>query len=296
MANKLHSGVGSITFGLGGVQILDIETQYDPEILSAIAASDSTAGDENLYLKGGDGSIALIDLFGPDYDNDGIEDQLEALRDCNVIINEANLIFYVDQDKVAPGSGEAEPERVFIYDFCPTLPPPPPPPSINLNDCFLPYVPSVQVENRIIATSEYNIRLPNRSIVEILDSRNIPRQQSSFDAYLKDELEKRSTNIRKSQKTNSSYGNILYQNVGYNLVLIDGCIRGFRMQTNVFKGRRVSPRWRYLNKRQNRALRAANFREATVLSRTLPSEQVNFSNRYRSTVKKRAIWAHWWFA
>ena len=147
--------------------------------------------------------------------------------------------------------------RVFIYDFCPTLPPPPPPPSINLNDCFLPYVPSVQVENRIIATSEYNIRLPNRSIVEILDSRNIPRQQSSFDAYLKDELEKRSTNIRKSQKTNSSYGNILYQNVGYNLVLIDGCIRGFRMQTNVFKGRSVSPRWRYLNKRQNRALRAA---------------------------------------
>ncbi len=112
-----NDGVGSISFGLGGVQILDIETQYDPEILAAIAASDSTAGDESLYLKGGDGSIALIDLFGPDYDNDGIEDQLEALRDCNVIINEANLIFYVDQDKVAPGSGEAEPERIFIYDF-----------------------------------------------------------------------------------------------------------------------------------------------------------------------------------
>lgn len=186
--------------------------------------------------------------------------------------------------------------RAFIYDFCPTLPPPPPPPSIHLNDCFLPYVTSVQVENRIIATSGYNVRLPNRSIVEILDFRNILRQQSSFDAYLKNEPEKRSTNVRISPKANRSYENILYRNVDHNLVLIDDCIRGFKMQTNVFKDRNVSPRWRYMNKRQNRALRAANFREATVLSRTLLSEQLKVSNRYRNIVKKRAIWAHWWFA
>lgn len=110
-------GVGSLSLGLGGVQIIDLDTDYSPEILAAIAQSDSVLGDENLYLKGGDGSIAMVDLFGPDFDNDGIEDQLEALRSCNVIINEANLIFYVDQEKVAPGSGVAEPERVFIYDF-----------------------------------------------------------------------------------------------------------------------------------------------------------------------------------
>ena len=59
----------------------------------------------------------MFDLFGPDANGDDIEDQLEELRSCNVIVNEANLIFYVDQEKVAPGSGIPEPERVFIYDF-----------------------------------------------------------------------------------------------------------------------------------------------------------------------------------
>lgn len=110
-------GVGSLSLGLGGVQIIDLETDYNAEVLGAIAQANSVTGDESLYLKGGDGSIAMIDLFGPDVNDDGIEDQLEALRSCNVIINEANLIFYVDQEKVAPGSGVAEPERVFIYDF-----------------------------------------------------------------------------------------------------------------------------------------------------------------------------------
>ncbi|MFT5750770.1 MAG: hypothetical protein ACI828_000992 [Flavobacteriales bacterium] len=110
---------GSLRLGLGGVQIIDLETEYTPEIEDAYTRIDTVNGDESLYLKGGDGSIALIDLFGPDFDQDEnqVEDQLEALRACNVIINEANLIFYVDQEKVAPGSGVAEPERVFIYDF-----------------------------------------------------------------------------------------------------------------------------------------------------------------------------------
>lgn len=110
-------GVGSLNLGFGGVQILDLKTTYNPEILAAYEQTDSVNGDESVYLKGGAGSIAMIDLFGPDVNGDDIEDQLEELRSCNVIVNEANLIFYVDQEKVAAGSGIPEPERVFIYDF-----------------------------------------------------------------------------------------------------------------------------------------------------------------------------------
>lgn len=110
-------GFGSLNLGLGGVQIIDLKTTYNPEILAAYEQTDTVNGDESLYLKGGAGSIAMVDLFGPDVNGDDIEDQLEELRSCNVIVNEANLIFYVDQEKVAAGSGIPEPERVFIYDF-----------------------------------------------------------------------------------------------------------------------------------------------------------------------------------
>ncbi|MAZ72503.1 MAG: hypothetical protein CMC70_05085, partial [Flavobacteriaceae bacterium] len=42
-------------------------------------------------------------------------DQLEFLRDQGWLVNEANLIFYVDQDKVVGGT--AEPDRVVMYDI-----------------------------------------------------------------------------------------------------------------------------------------------------------------------------------
>lgn len=69
-----------------------------------------------LYVKGGEGSLALIDLFsGADDDNDGVSNELQDLRDRNVIINEANLEFFVDQSSL--GANETEPERIFIYDI-----------------------------------------------------------------------------------------------------------------------------------------------------------------------------------
>ncbi len=111
-------GTGSISFGLvGGINVVGYENDFNTAIFQDIANVDEINGEENLYLKGGEGSIALIDLFGPDIDENGVADQLEILRSCNVIINEANLTFFVDQPEVAIGSGEPEPERVFIYDF-----------------------------------------------------------------------------------------------------------------------------------------------------------------------------------
>lgn len=81
---------------------------YKPEFLSAINTSDEVNGDDKLYIKGGDGSLAFINLNAAD---------LEALKEENmggrVLINEANLSFYVDQAQL---SGAEEPLRIYLYD------------------------------------------------------------------------------------------------------------------------------------------------------------------------------------
>ncbi len=112
------SGSSSIALNLGGVNMLEYVNDFSLNPIGSVNFNDSQdiiQGEESLYLKGGDGAIAIIDLFGRD--EDGFSEELEMLRSCNVIINEANLVFYVDQDALEAGSGELEPERIFIYDF-----------------------------------------------------------------------------------------------------------------------------------------------------------------------------------
>jgi len=110
--NFLANNLGSISLGFdNGIRVVGYENDFN------LSDGDEENGDENLFLKGGNGSIALIDLFRTDLDGNGIGDQLEILRECNIIINEANLTFFVNQEEVGIGSGESEPERIFIYDF-----------------------------------------------------------------------------------------------------------------------------------------------------------------------------------
>jgi hypothetical protein len=78
-----------------------------PQVQAGIDASNEETGGDRLYLKGGEGSMAVIDLFE--------EEELEDLRSRDWIINEANLIFYVDQDIVR--GGNAEPENIYLYDL-----------------------------------------------------------------------------------------------------------------------------------------------------------------------------------
>lgn len=73
------------------------------------------SGSDNLYLKGGEGNMAVIELFsGPDSDSDGVSDELEFLRDNNWLINEANLEFSVNRSLA---SDLHEPEHVYLYNL-----------------------------------------------------------------------------------------------------------------------------------------------------------------------------------
>lgn len=104
------------------------------EFITPLTDGDPINGDEKLYLKGGEGSIALIDLFGgtnldDDSDNDNAfelfkKDFLETNEngdfkrdnDGNVIakrlVNEANIVFFVDQELT---NGQ-EPDRIYLFD------------------------------------------------------------------------------------------------------------------------------------------------------------------------------------
>ncbi len=90
------------------------DNELPASIVSELQNSDTNLGEDKLYIRGGEGILTLIELFGEDLNQNGIADQLEDLRDEEWLINEANLIFYVDQDAVT--GGELEPERIMIYD------------------------------------------------------------------------------------------------------------------------------------------------------------------------------------
>jgi hypothetical protein len=93
-----------------------------------IIDGNETTGDENLFLKGGQGSVAEIKLFNGDLQEpDNLTDNafelfkkefVETDEDGNFVsskklINEANLVFYVNQNEVS----NDEPDRIFLYDM-----------------------------------------------------------------------------------------------------------------------------------------------------------------------------------
>ncbi|MFL0353333.1 DUF4270 domain-containing protein [Xanthomarina sp. GH4-25] len=85
--------------------------------------ADKVNGDQQLYLKGGEGSIAVVNLF----EDPAVLDEFNALyKDNNGnparLINEANLVFYVDQDVTDVLDENQEPNRVFLYDIKNNIP------------------------------------------------------------------------------------------------------------------------------------------------------------------------------
>lgn len=99
----------TMTLNLDGNTVNFFENTPAVNYASAIASSDNVAGDEKLYVKGGDGSMAFIDI-----DQATIEGLKEENTGQKVLINEANLVFYVDKAAMA---GAIEPTRLLLYDM-----------------------------------------------------------------------------------------------------------------------------------------------------------------------------------
>ena len=77
-----------------------------------IATGNSVTGDAKVFLKGGEGAVTYIDLFGG-----GNSAELDALRNTAIsnkwLINEAYVLFNVDQSAMTDLSN---PNRVYLYD------------------------------------------------------------------------------------------------------------------------------------------------------------------------------------
>ncbi|WP_430399456.1 DUF4270 domain-containing protein [Flavobacterium sp.] len=107
-----------------------IDHTKHPDYAAGLSASNEATGDDRIYLKGNDGSVAFIDLFGAtdvlEIDEDGllvsgsngVPDELDQLRVDNWLINEANLVFYIDTNETngMGKDGQVEPERIYVYD------------------------------------------------------------------------------------------------------------------------------------------------------------------------------------
>lgn len=134
----------TITITLAGASAGLQQSTRSADYNTAITSPNKTTGDDRLYLKGGQGSLAVIELFGKTdligYDANGVlenkangvPDQLDEIRN-NVktkhwLANEANFVFSIDAAKMAynpsanPDNLAWEPKRVYLYDLDNNIP------------------------------------------------------------------------------------------------------------------------------------------------------------------------------
>ncbi|GAA4116395.1 DUF4270 domain-containing protein [Aquimarina addita] len=127
---------GELAFSFSNNIVNGIENVFETSILDQLnKEQDTINGEDKLYLKGGEGSYAIIDLFNrsvetdadgdyildesgnpvfKDVSEEGDKTELDFLRDQEWLINDAFIKFYIDRSQVA--SGDAEPERIYIFD------------------------------------------------------------------------------------------------------------------------------------------------------------------------------------
>ncbi|MRX40745.1 DUF4270 family protein [Flavobacterium sp. LC2016-23] len=97
----------TVVINLTGATASLLDDVKNPIYQNALTDQNKTDGDESLYLKGGQGSLAVIELnaFGS---------KLAEIRNNKWLVNEANLVFHIDTDKMA---GVYESKRVYLYDL-----------------------------------------------------------------------------------------------------------------------------------------------------------------------------------
>ena len=103
------------------------ENNFNTGFLQAIDAADEIQGDAQLFLKGGEGSMAVIELFSEDEAGNNFNDFITDFREIinegqpdeeriiKRLINEAYLEFYVDEASLDTNTDF--PNRIYVYDL-----------------------------------------------------------------------------------------------------------------------------------------------------------------------------------
>ena len=98
---------------LGGVtiNIYDHEN-FDPKILAEVNTSSKNLPSEKIYLNGSK-FISKLKLFSND---NSISEELKSFMSKDVLINEANIVFHLD-DEITKSNSKVLPERLYIYSY-----------------------------------------------------------------------------------------------------------------------------------------------------------------------------------
>ncbi|MFL2623132.1 MAG: DUF4270 domain-containing protein [Flavobacteriaceae bacterium] len=123
--STINQGVYQLNF-LGNRTTL-FENNFNTGFLQAIDSADEIQGDEHLYLKGGEGSMAIVELFSEDQSGNDFDDFITDFREIinegqsneeriiKRLINEAFLEFYIDES--SSNTNDDFPNRIYIYDL-----------------------------------------------------------------------------------------------------------------------------------------------------------------------------------
>ena len=157
------------------------ESNSTTNYTNATTSPNTSTGDDKLYLRGGQGAISVIELFDKTdligYDengnittgSNGVSDELDNLRirykKNQLLINEANLIFYIDSDQMKNSN---EPYNIYLYDLTN---------NVAIADLYTPalYGGTLITDKTTSKGASYKIRLTDhiRNLIKNTDYKNV---------------------------------------------------------------------------------------------------------------------------
>jgi hypothetical protein len=106
----------TLTLNLTGNSINFFENQDSSVFTTALATSNTAEGDDRLYVKGGEGAMAFLNIS-----RNSLKDLMRENNAGNrVLINEANIVFNVDLGKMFDSKNPeavVQPQRLYLYDL-----------------------------------------------------------------------------------------------------------------------------------------------------------------------------------
>ena len=125
--NETTERQGVYDMRFGGNRTALFENSFNDVVQQSINNSNVNDGDSQLFLKGTEGSMAIIELFSEDENGNNFEDFITEFREIinegeaneeriiKRLVNEAYLEFYIDDNALFPETDF--PNRIYIYDL-----------------------------------------------------------------------------------------------------------------------------------------------------------------------------------
>ena len=173
-------------FKLNGIKLNSFKHDpYPGYVYSAIA--DTITNPKRVYLKGGEGIMAEIELFK---DDNGV-DVLEEIRAKEWLVNEANISMYIDKDMLSANGGIIEPSRLYLYDLVNKAP---------VIDYF--------VDNSA-GQKSYQNKVIHGGLIELDEDKNGLMYKIRISEHIKNVVRKDSTNVKLGLVVSSDINNTI---------------------------------------------------------------------------------------